>query len=157
MVRLVPMEETEFNAYRESAIVNFAQEQMKAGNWSPERAIELSEQEFQRLLPDGIVTENQYLCTIEDEESGNTVGILWFAVREGDTGPKAFVYDIVIYEEYRRRGYGMQAFQALEEKAKEMGLKAIALHVFGHNHAARRMYEKLGYEVVGMHMSKKLL
>jgi len=84
------------------------------------------------------------------------VGALWFAAEEREGGPWAFVYDVRIDNAYRRRGYGTQALEALEEEARELGLPRIALHVFGHNHAARAMYEKLGYEVVDLLMSKTL-
>ncbi len=49
---------------------------------------------------------------------------------------------------------GEQAFQALEIKVRELGLHTIALHVFGHNHAARAMYEKLGYITTNVQMLK---
>jgi len=69
-------------------------------------------------------------------------------------GRRAFVYDIRIYESYRRRGYGTQAFEVLEKKVRALGVGKIMLHVFGHNDAAKAMYTKLGYEVVSLIMSK---
>jgi ribosomal protein S18 acetylase RimI-like enzyme len=44
----------------------------------------------------------------------------------------------------------------LEEKAREMGLKSLELHVFGSNHVARKLYETIGYETTNVLMSKKL-
>jgi RimJ/RimL family protein N-acetyltransferase len=37
-----------------------------------------------------------------------------------------------------------------------VGLDKIALHVFAHNHAARAMYKKLGYQTTDVMISKKL-
>ena len=37
-----------------------------------------------------------------------------------------------------------------------MGLAAISLHVFGHNTAARALYEKLGFVTKSVLMSKAL-
>jgi ribosomal protein S18 acetylase RimI-like enzyme len=45
---------------------------------------------------------------------------------------------------------------ALEARVISMGLDVISLHVFGHNRAARSLYEKLGYETTNVYMSKKL-
>ncbi|HSO28244.1 MAG TPA: GNAT family N-acetyltransferase, partial [Anaerolineales bacterium] len=70
--------------------------------------------------------------------------------------PTAFIYDFVIDEAYRRRGYGRLALLALEDKAREMGIDQIALHVFGHNHAARALYESVGYQVTNLQMAKAL-
>ncbi len=62
----------------------------------------------------------------------------------------------MIYEDYRRRGYATQALRAIEEKARELGLNNIALHVFGHNDGARVLYEKVGYVVTDFIMAKDL-
>ena len=156
MVRLVPMSQTEFEAYLESSVQDYAQEHVRTGNWSAEKALQMAEESFHKLLPDGLATSNQYLFTVEDETLGQKVGVLWFAVEKREAGPRAFVYDVQIDEAYRRRGYGTQAFEALETKVRELGLTRIMLHVFGHNHAARTMYAKLGYEVVNLIMSKTL-
>jgi GNAT superfamily N-acetyltransferase len=124
MVQLVPMTETEFQTFRESDVAEYAQEHVKAGRWRPEEALQLAEQEFTDLLPDGLTTPNHYLFSIEDEALGTKVGRLWFAVRDGERGPIAFVFNVVIFEEFRRRGYGTQAFQVLEEKVRELGLNS---------------------------------
>lgn len=82
--------------------------------------------------------------------------MIWLAVRIEALRPLGFIYDFMIYQEFRRRGYGEQAFIQLEEKAKELGLDKIALHVFGHNKAAIALYQKVGYEITDLHMEKKL-
>ena len=154
MVRLVRMTQTEFEAYLEAAVQDYAQQHVRAGNWSAKKAQHLAEESFRTLLPDGVATSNQYLFNIEDEALGEKVGVLWFAGEEREFGPWAFVYDIRIEKVYRRRGYGTQALEALEERARELGLPRITLHVFGHNSAAREMYAKLGYQEVDLILSK---
>jgi ribosomal protein S18 acetylase RimI-like enzyme len=156
MVRLVPMSQDEFAAYLEFAVDHYAQEHVRAGNWSPEQARKLSEDSYRSLLPDGVATPDQYLHTIQDQTLGEKVGLLWFAVEEQAGAPRAFLYDIRIEEACRRRGYATEALQALEAKVRELRLAMIELHVFGHNDAARAMYEKLGYQVTDLRMSKTL-
>jgi ribosomal protein S18 acetylase RimI-like enzyme len=156
MVRLVPMSQDEFAAYLEFAVDHYAQEHVRAGNWSPEQARKLSEDSYRSLLPDGVATPDQYLYTIQDQTLGEKVGLLWFAAEEQAGAARAFLYDIRIDEAYRRRGYATEALQALETKVQELGLATIELHVFGHNDAARAMYEKLGYQVTDLRMSRTL-
>lgn len=156
MIRLQPMNETEYQEYLDVAIANYAQEHVKAGRWTAENALKSATQEYQQLLTDGLHTKNQHLFTIVDELTGDKVGMLWFAATERENEPVAFIYDVIVYEPFRRRGYGEQAFQALETKVRALGLKKISLHVFGHNHAARAMYEKLGYVTTNVMMSKSL-
>jgi RimJ/RimL family protein N-acetyltransferase len=45
---------------------------------------------------------------------------------------------------------------AIEEKARELGLQSIELHVFAHNAVAMALYEKIGYEVKSQNMTKAL-
>ena len=45
---------------------------------------------------------------------------------------------------------------AVETRVRELGLGAIALHVFGHNAPARALYASLGYEPTNLHLLKKL-
>ncbi len=82
--------------------------------------------------------------------------MIWFAVQADRPHPVAFIYDFVIFEEYRRRGYGEQALLTIEDKVRELGFDTISLHVFGHNRAAQTLYDKVGYAVTDLWMSKKI-
>ena len=156
MVRLVPMSEAEFQAYLAHAIPDYAQEHVTAGNWHPSEAMQKAEKAFHQLLPEGLASKNQFLFSIEDEGLGSKVGLIWFAVQDTGPHPSAFIYDFLIFDDFRRRGYGTQALSAVEDKVRELGLDTISLHVFGHNKAARGLYEKMGYEITHINMSKKI-
>lgn len=155
MVHLTPMTEAEFQAFLQPAIEEYAQEHVKSGRWRAEEAAEKSAEEFRQLLPDGLATPDHYLYAIKDDR-GTNVGMLWFAVTERGGKRGAFVYNVQIDEQFQRRGYATQAFQALEALARDMGLAAISLHVFGHNTAARALYEKLGFVTKNLFMSKTI-
>jgi hypothetical protein len=51
MVRLLPMSQTEFEAYLESSVQEYAQKHVRAGNWRAEMALQMAEDSFHRLLP----------------------------------------------------------------------------------------------------------
>ena len=156
MVHLKPMTDCEFQGYRQGAVKEYAQAHVKEGDWQPAEALQKAEREFQQLLPDGVLSKNHYLFTIEDDQTHLKVGMIWFAVK-GQAPPfSAFIYDFMIYEPHRKRGYGRQALSALDEKAKESGIDTIELHVFGHNHAAIALYQKAGYEITHLQMAKKV-
>ncbi len=116
----------------------------------------MATQEYNQILPDGLNSKDNYLFSIENETE-TKVGMLWFAVTERGAKKVAFVCDVKINELFRRHGYGEQAFRALEEKIRELGLYTISLHVFRNNHAARAMYEKLGYVTTNVNMSKTIV
>jgi ribosomal protein S18 acetylase RimI-like enzyme len=156
MVRLVPMTESEFQTYYEHAVQEYADEHVKAGNWAAEEALDNSRKEIDSLLQDGVASKDQYLFTIQDSDSGAKVGMIWFAVMQRGGMPFAFIYDFNIYGAFQRRGYATLALRALEEQVKALNINEIELHVFGHNHAARSLYEKSGYEVMDLRMIKKV-
>jgi ribosomal protein S18 acetylase RimI-like enzyme len=155
-MRLIPMGEDDFRSYQENEIREYAEEKIRSGAWSPEKAYELSVETHRRLLPEGLATPGQYIFSIRDEDLGQNVGAIWFARYEEGGKRLAFIYDIIIFEQFRRRGYGTQAMLALEEKVKEVGLDTIALHVFSHNQIAQALYKKVGYEITDINMAKIL-
>jgi ribosomal protein S18 acetylase RimI-like enzyme len=155
-VQLVPMTDAELQAYLAFAIDNYAQEHVKAGNWLPEEAHEKSAKEFQHLLPDGVASKDQYLFSIQEVTSRQKIGMLWFAVTVTGAHRTAFIYDFNIDEAQRGKGYGRDALTALDKQAAAMGIESISLHVFAHNSTAIRLYEKMGYEVTDLHMTRKI-
>lgn len=156
VIELVPMNENEFRAFEESEIDEYAQEKVQAGAWDQDQAHELSIQAHNKLLPEGLATQDNYLFSIFDKDLGENVGVIWFARLEDGGKRFAFIYDLLIFEQFRKRGYGAQAMLALEEKVKEKGLDTIMLHVFGHNQIAQALYKKVGYETTDIMMAKTL-
>ena len=69
---------------------------------------------------------------------------------------EAYVYNVTIEEHARRRGYARAALLELERIAREHGALHVSLHVFGHNHGARRLYESLGFEPTSLTLRKIL-
>jgi ribosomal protein S18 acetylase RimI-like enzyme len=150
------MIEADYDAFLDRAVREYAEDKVKAGNWSPEVALEKSRLEFLKFLPEGTQTPDQHLFSVIDDSTGTKVGMIWFGVLRSSPPPFAFVYDIHIEDQFQGRGYGKRAMLAVEDKVKALGLDRIALHVFGHNQVARSLYEKIGYEITNINMSKSL-
>jgi len=155
MIRLVPMTEIEFEAYLEKAIPEYAADKARAGDWSEEEALERSRKSYQELLPEGLKTENNYLFRIQLEKSREKIGMIW--MKHEAPRSHGFIYDIVLDETQRGKGYGKQAMLALEDFGKGLGLETIGLHVFAYNTAALKLYGGLGYEVTSQNMTKRLV
>lgn len=155
MITLQPMTQAELQRFLEPAILEYAHGHVEDGQWTEAEAVEKSREEFQDLLPQGVATPNHSLFTLVNEAQ-QQVGMLWFARRESQGHPIAFVYDVRIEEAFRRQGYASQAFREMEKKVRELGWNRISLHVFGTNHAAIDLYKKLGYEMTNILMVKTL-
>lgn len=156
MVGLVEMSEAALREYHEELSWDYAQDKVRAGVWSAEEAEGRAARELDELLPEGTATKGHFLYKVRDESIQATVGNLWLAVLDSSVGRSVWVYDILIHKEFRRQGYGAITLGLLEEKAREMGAGSVGLHVFGHNDAARALYEKTGYETTSIVMSKRL-
>jgi ribosomal protein S18 acetylase RimI-like enzyme len=156
MVRLEKMAAEDFDAYIEKLTANYAKDNVRSGRWTREEALEKSVSQINSLLPEGIETQNHVFFSIVDEGTGDVVGYIWLHVVPGEGPKKAFIYDLIIFEKFRKRGYGRAALVALEEYAKEKRIASISLHVFAHNAAALSLYRKMGYEVTSMNMKKNI-
>jgi len=154
-IDLVPFTQEQFDAWLPRAIAEYAHEHVSTGRWSEAESIEKSRAEHERLLPQGPATPGHRMWSIVRAGDHQPVGLLWIQVQDKPT-PRAFIYNIEIDPEFRRRGYARQAMTRLEEEARRLGLGSIGLHVFGHNTAARPLYEELGYVATNINMAKKL-
>ena len=156
MIRLVPMTESDFQSYYDRAIAEYAEDHVRGGRWAAEEADEQARQSYRELLPEGLATPNQYLYTLTATNPPIPVGMLWFALQSQAGQQVAFIYDVAIDPAFRRKGYATHAFRALEDQVRAQGVHQIRLHVFGHNHEARALYEKLGYVATNIMMAKVL-
>ena len=140
-VVLRAMTREEFVGYREQLVTSYAQDMVDAGAFDDvAAALKAAEGTAQELLPDGSNTPGQHLWSPVDGDT--VVGILWIHV----DGPNGFIYDIEVWEEHRRRGYGREILDAGARAAVELGADVLGLNVFGHNRGARALYERAGYE-----------
>ena len=156
MIIFSPMSSEEYIRYLETVAADYAKDNVTSGRWPAKGALARSKADLNTLLPQGLATPNHYLFDIKLTESGPTVGVLWFAIVEQYDVRSAFVYDIKIEPEFRHQGHAKAAFAMLEQRARALGLSSIGLHVFRQNTAAQALYSKLGYNVTGINMLKKL-
>jgi diamine N-acetyltransferase len=61
-------------------------------------------------------------------------------------GHDAFIDELYIEPDFRRRGFGTQAVAFLEKKAREIGVNAVHLEVDRGNDSAFQLYRRAGYD-----------
>ncbi len=154
MICFVPMDDADYKIFTDNAVKEYAEEKALAGHWHPEESLRLSTETYLKLLPQGCRTPDNYLMRVVDVDSSTTVGVIWYHHQKRGMHSSLWIYDIAIYTEYRRRGYGEQAMKMLEVKAVEMGANKIELHVFAHNPGALSLYKKQGYVVTSLNLQK---
>jgi GNAT superfamily N-acetyltransferase len=137
---LRPMKADEFEQFMAGEVEGFAQELATAG-MDLEQALERSRTMMGELLPSGMDSPGMEFHVGEVE--GVPVGDLWLST--GQT--MAFVYNIVVRPDQRRRGYGAAIMNGAALRSRELGHPVLGLNVFAHNPNARALYDKLGYRV----------
>ena len=150
---LVPMTQAQFDAFFCETVPAYADDKVAAGQWPRSEALARSQAEFDQLLPQGLATPDNLLYALTDDE-GAQVGVLWVSVQERAGQRIAYIYDVSVRPERQREGHASRAFAALDEIVRELGLAGVALHVFGHNTAARALYERLGFRATNISMFK---
>ena len=150
MVRLETIQQEDYDRFLEREVREYANDHVRNGNWPADGALERSKKEFEHYLPDGIHTKDQYVWSIVDEDN-RKLGVLWVQVKD----QKAFIFEFVIDEAFRGKGYGKQALTAMDQELRSMHVESVALHVFGDNVSAQELYRKMGFEITGIHMRKQ--
>lgn len=155
-VELTRLPEERFPAFRSHLTRHYARDKVEAGAWSPEEAQRRAEADFDGLLPDGVNTRDHLLYSVRDASTSEEVGTLWIAIQNRGARRVVWIYDIEIFEPARRKGYATRTLQAAESEARDLGADRIELNVFGHNPAARALYERSGYAPTSIVMAKEL-
>ena len=155
-IRLRDMRPDEYDAYTAE------RERDAADALSPlmpfEQGLEEARQGTARFLPDGLVTAGHRLIVAENAD-GEAVGHAWLGLTDPRThsSEAAYLYDIRIRVEQRRRGYANAMLAAVEELAREAGAKSVGLNVFARNRGAVALYTSRGFDITTQQMSKPLV
>ncbi len=155
-VSLKAMNQEAFSHYLEIAIPSYAKENIESGRWDESEALERSKQAHESLLPEREETKNNYLFNIIELQSQGSVGHIWVKVEDNIRTKSAFIYDIEIYENHRRKGYAKSALGCIEKVISDLGASSLRLHVFKHNSAAINLYNSIGYQTVSYNMQKPI-
>ena len=160
-IKIRKMTNDEFEKFYQWSVTDHARELMEEAQMSQDEAVKKSKDEVAQMLPEGLDTEDNYLASVVEEDSGEVVGFIW-TIHEETSGKKQnFVCDFAIRESKRRKGYGTAAMRLVEKYALEAGCVESVLFVTDANHAARELYQKCGYQLLrqaghGRYMIKQL-
>jgi ribosomal protein S18 acetylase RimI-like enzyme len=153
MLHLRPMTQAELDALLPALQREYAEDELRAGRDTPETVHANVAKLLERLLPDGVASPGQLLYV--GVVDGEVVGHLWLALPT-PSRPQAWVYDIQVFPDRRGRGHGRALMLAAEDELRGRGITTLGLNVFGHNPAARALYESLGFQTTSVQMAKEL-
>ena len=144
MIRLVPMDETDFARPLARAIPRRAERYVARGVWREERALDASLQLYAQLLPQGGSTPHPHFVRVEESSTETTVGEAWYDTEEVAGVVPFWIEWITIEPEHRRKGYASAALDLLEQDARRLGAARTGLDVWSNNPGAFELYRKQG-------------
>ena len=151
-----PMTQAEYDEWQAAIAEEFAAEQVAAGRWAADGAVQRALDENAQALPEGLMTPRMLILRAIGED-GLPVGRAWVGLDHPRGAPDtAFLYDIEVAASYRGSGLGRALLVAVEAAVREAGVGALELNVFGRNVTAVRLYESSGYTVTTQQMRKEL-
>lgn len=87
--------------------------------------------------------ENIYLVCVIGEKVAGYCG-LWTVLGEGN------ITNMAVAEEYRRKGIAEALMKEMEQRGRKKDVTVFFLEVRESNNPARKLYEKAGYEQIGI-------
>ncbi|BBP93480.1 putative N-acetyltransferase YycN [Bacillus safensis] len=155
MVTLQRMSQTDYDVLMEKAIQRYAEEKVLAGTWEKEESLANAEEQFDRLLPEGLQTEHHELWNFLNGDEA--IGWVWLCYDPNHPQHEGFIYNFILFEAYRGKGFCKAGHCCIRGAGKVIRCaKKLSLHVFAHNQIARSLYEKTGFTETGIYMSKPL-
>lgn len=154
MIHLIKMNEEEIKDFILLTEKDYARDRMIADYDTYETSLDKAKQQLKKILTHGEKTSYHYFFNVFDSSRNKNIGYIWLNIR--DETKEAYLYQISIFKEEQRKGFGKQALKAAEQFAKENGSRVFALNVFGHNHSAQKFYDSQGYQSAAIHMNKLL-
>ncbi len=147
-VSLVPLSPAELRAFMERQIVEYAEEQVRAGQWTREEALQLS-RDTTLTFVDGDRPAKGHRFFKGVDAGGREVGWIWLGPLPADLRIERaqWLYQITVKESLRGRGFGRAMLRATEEMLAREGVLELHLHVFRWNRAAMALYGSDGFAI----------
>ncbi|MGE0174329.1 MAG: GNAT family N-acetyltransferase [Oligoflexales bacterium] len=153
MLKFVPMNQAEFDEFRNICEVDYRESLITAG--LTKAAATKKAKRDTHMIKNGLATPDNFFYNIARDD-GICVGHFWWGVKEIDEAQTAYIYDIRLKKEFRGHGHGREAMTLFEKDAVAKGYKKLGLNVFGYNVPARKLYQNMGYKEVSIFMGKDL-
>lgn len=152
-VKLIPKSKEEQDHFLEISKQDYIGALMKAADLDSASAEISAKKSFERSFKEEDGVKHLFFSVFDDEQN-KTVGGLWFTLNHLKS--RAFLFQILIYDQFQGKGYGKRAMSLLHSYCKEQGMNEVSLSVFGFNKIALGLYENQGYDVKQSIMRKRL-
>ncbi|MDQ7248208.1 GNAT family N-acetyltransferase [Dongia sedimenti] len=142
MLSLRPMRASEYPAYFDHFIPDYAADVASTYGLPSDDALGRVKREIAADQPDGVHTDGHRLLCLVDPVGG--IGTLWF--KPDAARRSVFINDFEILPSHRGRGLGKQAMALLADALRREGFEQIELRPPPRNARTRRVYKAAGLQ-----------
>lgn len=139
------MTEEEFPAYAQWSVKGYADYLLYKAEKNRKKALAASQEEFNDVYPDGVKTKDTCLYVVQNDKNED-IGVIAYQ-KSPYSDNCAFITELVIHPDHRRKGYAQSALQYAQADAKEKGFATMALNVFK-NSSAFPVYVCEGFRLI---------
>ena len=127
MTILEPMSPERFDEFVAAVTPSHAADNVASGRWPEHEALTLARAELDRLLPQQAATPDHHFFEIKVDPAGLALGFVWLGSLPRGNVRVAYVFQLFVFPEHRRNGFGRAALLQVEKLAEAMGLTGVAL------------------------------
>jgi ribosomal protein S18 acetylase RimI-like enzyme len=91
------------------------------------------------------------IISVYKMDNGTFAGCGYGVIEKGFVG----LFDIVVKEEFRGKGYGKEIIETILDKARETGIEKAYLSVVNSNIIAKKLYGKMGFKEIYKYWYRK--
>ena len=154
MIAVQPLTQAEYEAFVAMAAEDYAQRLVADAGLPLDQARALAARDTAAILPQGRLTPQHFFSGARNTDTSELVGYLWWSVDA--THALAHLYQVFVLESHRGQGLGRTMLEHLHAALRGQGIRRITLNVFAQNRGAIALYEKQGYHVMRLNMTKLL-
>ncbi|MEW2527587.1 GNAT family N-acetyltransferase [Streptomyces sp. NPDC047071] len=139
-----PMTPAEYPDWLTSEKAAYVGDIVRAGVLDPEEAVRKADQDFAKLIPEGLATPDNTFLVLE--AAGEQIGTGW--LKHGHLPEVTYGYSLYVQAQHRGKGYGRAAMVAGEQATLAAGDSTLMFTVWGGNEVAMNLYTSGGYQVI---------
>jgi len=144
-LRFAPLTDEQVAFYLPHSQVGYVEDLVRAGAMDEATARRKAAADYADL---GIGSGTTYVAGYADVGgSEEWVGVIGWALKgfDGSDEPTLFIYDLEVFERFRRRGYGEALLAHAAAEARRAGARSVRLTVWEGNDGAKALYRRLGF------------
>ena len=144
-VRFAPLTREQSDFYLPHSQRGYADDLVRAGALDEDRALRTAVADYASLDEDGTTYVAGYA---EVDGAEEWVGVIGWALKGFDADHEErtlYVYDLEVFERFRRRGFGEALLAHAAAEAERAGADAVRLTVWEGNDGAKALYRRLGF------------